>query len=218
MEIAEIKQRLTLAVVLQHYGLKPDKHLRLHCPFHDDKTPSMQVYYKTHTAYCFSANCATHGKALDVIDFIQQMERCTKHEAIQRSKALVGGAPTAKPLHHQPREAVLEKMFTYFRNAVHNSKPAQDYIKSWGLDATVLAIGYNSGQFHHGQRKDGELITACEQTGLLAAWAPTRGKAGRRIRRSGGAALCSRCAMRKSRYAGCTSAVSPTTAISGIFI
>ena len=170
MEIAEIKARLTLAAVLQHYGLKPDKHLRLHCPFHDDKTPSLQVYYKTHTAYCFSANCATHGKALDVIDFIQQMERCTKGEAIQRSKALIGGVPTAKPLHHQPRETVLEKMFTYFRNAVHNSKPAQDYIKSRGLDATVLAIGYNSGQFHHGQRKDGELITACEQAGLLAAW------------------------------------------------
>jgi hypothetical protein len=36
------KEQLTLARVLQHYGLKPDKHLRLHCPFHDDKTPSLQ--------------------------------------------------------------------------------------------------------------------------------------------------------------------------------
>lgn len=43
MEIAEIKQHLTLAQVLQHYELKPDKHLRLHCPFHEDKTPSLQV-------------------------------------------------------------------------------------------------------------------------------------------------------------------------------
>ena len=170
MEIAEIKARLTLSAVLAHYGLKPDKHLRLHCPFHDDKTPSMQVYYKTHTAYCFSANCATHGQALDVIDFIQQMERCTKGEAIQRSKQLIGGVPTAQPLPHQPRAVFLEKMFIYFRNAVHNSKPAQDYIKGRGLDATVLAIGYNSGQFHHGQRKDDELITACESAGLLAAW------------------------------------------------
>ncbi|MFB6455603.1 CHC2 zinc finger domain-containing protein [Chitinophaga sp. Hz27] len=67
MEITEIKQQLTLATILHHYGLKPDKSLRLHCPFHDDKTPSLQVYYKTHTAYCFSANCKTHGKPLDVI-------------------------------------------------------------------------------------------------------------------------------------------------------
>lgn len=62
MEIADIKQRLTLAMVLDYYGLKPDKSLRLHCPFHEDKTPSLQVYYKTHTACCFSAQLQTHGK------------------------------------------------------------------------------------------------------------------------------------------------------------
>ena len=70
MEITEIKQRLPLAELLRHYNLKPDKHLRLHCPFHDDKTPSMQVYYKTHTVYCFSGSCKTGGKSLDVIDFV----------------------------------------------------------------------------------------------------------------------------------------------------
>jgi hypothetical protein len=36
MEITEIKQRLTVAQVLARYGLKPDKHLRLCCPFHED--------------------------------------------------------------------------------------------------------------------------------------------------------------------------------------
>ncbi|WP_207552117.1 CHC2 zinc finger domain-containing protein [Flavobacterium columnare] len=46
MEIHEIKQNLTIANVL-HYGLKTDKKSRLHCPFHEDKTPSFQVYYKT---------------------------------------------------------------------------------------------------------------------------------------------------------------------------
>jgi len=55
MQIEEIKARLTLSEVLKHYGLKPDKNLRLLCPFHEDKKPSMQVYYKTHTAYCFSS-------------------------------------------------------------------------------------------------------------------------------------------------------------------
>ena len=99
MEITEIKQSLTLSQVLQHYGLKPDKHGRLLCPFHDDKTPSLQVYYKTHTAYCFSSNCKTHGKAMDVIDLVMHKENCTKHEAIEKCKALIGGA-----LHH-PAEA-----------------------------------------------------------------------------------------------------------------
>ena len=71
-QIQEIKERLTLAMLLQHYGLKADKQNRLNCPFHPDKTPSLQLYYKTQTAYCFSINCKTHGKAMDVIDFIMQ--------------------------------------------------------------------------------------------------------------------------------------------------
>ena len=58
-------------------------------------------------------------------------------------------------------------MFTYFKNAVYNSKPAQDYIQSRKLDYTKLEIGYNSGQFHHGQRKDETLIYQCLQVGLL---------------------------------------------------
>jgi len=66
MEITEIKQKLTLSQVLHYYHLKPDKNLRLCCPFHPDKTPSLQVYYKTQTAYCFSTNCPTHGKSIDV--------------------------------------------------------------------------------------------------------------------------------------------------------
>jgi DNA primase len=38
MEIQEIKNGLTLSQVLKYYNLKPDKQLRLNCPFHDDKT------------------------------------------------------------------------------------------------------------------------------------------------------------------------------------
>ena len=79
MEIAEIKTKLTLAEVIKHYGYKADKQNRINCPFHDDKTPSMQLYWKTHTAYCFSSNCKTHGKSLDVIDFILHKENSTKH-------------------------------------------------------------------------------------------------------------------------------------------
>jgi len=169
MELQEIKAQLTLSQVLAHYGLKPDKYLRLHCPFHRDKTPSLQVYYKTHTAYCFSSNCKTHGKSMDVVDFVMYMEGCTKHEAIEKCKQLIGGE-LPKPPHAEQfsREGFLEKMFTYFRNGVHNSKPAQEYINSRGLDHTKLEIGYNTGQFHHGARKDEGLIKHCLEVGLLS--------------------------------------------------
>jgi DNA primase len=180
MEITEIKQRLTLATVLNYYNLKPDKNLRLHCPFHADKTPSFQVYYKTHTAYCFSSNCKTHGKSLDVIDFIMHKENCTKAEAIKKAVELLGTSNNTtstpiNPIHPSmkpsiSRETILQNMFQYFKNAVHNSKPAQEYIKSRSLDPIRIEIGYNTAQFHHGARRDEVLINNCVSVGLLSPW------------------------------------------------
>ena len=51
MQIPEIKCRLPLSKVLTHYGWKPDGRGRMRCPFHDDESPSMQVYPDTSTAY-----------------------------------------------------------------------------------------------------------------------------------------------------------------------
>lgn len=179
MEIAEIKQHLPLSAVLTHYGLQPDRAGRLRCPFHEDHTPSMQVYPKTQTCYCFSANCATHGKVLDVIDFVMHKERCSKGEAIRYCERLCGGALVTAARAILPATAlpptlsaggILEHMFTYFKNAVPNSPPAQAYIRARGLDATRLEIGYNSAQFHHGSRKDETIIQACVQAGLLSPW------------------------------------------------
>lgn len=170
MEIAAIKEQLPLSQVLSYYGLKPDKHLRLHCPFHEDKTPSLQVYYKTQSCYCFSSNCKTHGRSLDVIDFVMHKEGVSKHEAIMKCKTLIGGSAPAVAATTASRQSILEQMFIYFKNAVYNSKPAQGYIQSRGLDATRLEIGYNTAQFHHGNRKDEALIAACIEVGLLSPW------------------------------------------------
>jgi DNA primase len=169
MEIRDIKSQLPLSAVLKYYGLTPDRNQRINCPFHADKTPSMQVYDKTHTVYCFSANCKTHGKSLDVIDFIMHKENTGKHEAIEKAKAMITGeTPKQTTAQELTRTAVLTRMFSYFKNAVASSKPARDYIESRNLDYTKLEIGYNTGQFYHGERRDEALIKSCLQVGLLA--------------------------------------------------
>jgi DNA primase len=179
MEISDIKTRLSIAAVLHHYGLKPDKTARLCCPFHEDKTPSMQVYYKTQTAYCFSANCKTHGKSMDVIDFIMHRENTTKHEAIKKAESLINPASPISPISPTStaspatnpdisREQFLASIFQYFKNAVYNSKPAQAYIAGRCLDFKATEIGYNGAQFHHGARRNETLISRCLQYGLLA--------------------------------------------------
>ena len=170
MEIQEIKQNLTLATILHYYGLKTDKHSKLNCPFHEDKTPSMQVYYKTQTAYCFSSNCKTHGKSIDVIDFILHKENSTKHEAINKAKEILNHNEPNKNDRYQTnlsREQFLGNMYQYFKNAVHSSKPAKEYLQSRNLDFKKIEIGYNAGQFHHGTRKEETLINQCLEYGLL---------------------------------------------------
>lgn len=166
MEIPEIKARLPLETVLTHYGLAPDKNQRLLCPFHPDRTPSLQLYPKTNTWCCFSTNC-TAGTG-DVIDLIRLKENLTEHGAIEKAKELAGGSTASiKGGTKQKEPGILPKLFGYFRNAVANSKPAQEYCASRGLEWGKLEVGYNSGQFHHGSRKDGALIKECLQVGLL---------------------------------------------------
>lgn len=170
MEIQDIKQKLTIAEVVKYYGLKADKQNRLKCPFHEDKTPSLQLYYKTQTAFCFSTNCTTHGKAIDVIDFIMYYEKLTKHEAIKKAEQIINPATnqiTTSPKQSNERAMFLQRMFTYFKNAIHNSKPAQEYLQKRCLDFKQIEVGYNAGQFHHGARKDEALIKECLQYGIL---------------------------------------------------
>ena len=85
MEIKEIKRQLPIKTVLESYNLSPDRNGMLHCPFHDDKTPSLKIYEKTNTFHCFG--CGATG---DQIEFIQKFEKITKHQAIMKAKKLAG--------------------------------------------------------------------------------------------------------------------------------
>ena len=180
MEIPEIKQRLSMLATLEHYGLKLERNNLLCCPFHEDKTPSMQVYPESSTVYCFSANCKTHGKSLDVIDFVMYKEGCTKHEAIVKTKSMlnyVAAVPEPKAklaIELIDNTAILAKVFNYFRNGfiVRKDNNARNYLQGRALDVSKLenlgvSIGYNSAQFHHRGRISNEDMKACEQYGLL---------------------------------------------------
>ncbi len=182
MEINEIKQRLSILTVLQHYGLKPDRNKRINCPFHNDRTPSMQVYPETNTVFCFSSNCKLHGKAIDQIDFIMHKEQCSKHEAIEKAKAFLNHVeikPISEQKHETPSEPetnteILSKIFNYFRNGfiMRKGNKARNYLQSRNLDVSKLenlgiTIGYNSAQFHHRGRISEQDMKLCEKAGLL---------------------------------------------------
>lgn len=172
MEISEIKQQVSLASVLQHYGLQPRNNM-LQCPFHQDQTASLQVHLEKNFYKCHAC-----GKTGDVIQFVQDFEKLSKHEAILTCKALLGNMPNAVGTKQNTSEnkltaysiervAFLSKMFSSFKNGLLSSKPAQGYCKNRVLNYERLEIGFNSGQFHHGSRKDEQLINNCLEYGLL---------------------------------------------------
>ena len=145
MEITQIKQQLPISQVLAHYGLKADRNGRLCCPFHADKTPSLQVYDKTNTFCCFSANC--QAGTGDVIDFIQLKEKSSKHAAILKAKELTGVAaavPLANPdpAEALPRRAVLLRFWQGVQKSMAASKRAREYAAGRSLDWQKLEIGF----------------------------------------------------------------------------
>lgn len=172
MDIPTIKTRLTITQVLEHYHLRPDRNHRLLCPFHEDKTPSLQVYPDTNTWTCFSTNC--HAGSGDVIDFILNKEGFSKHEAIAKAIILAGAmgiAPTLRQAQggafeqardtvlNQSKDAVLSaskanvpELFASFSQSLPRSQKALDYVKERGLafpqsgeTGKGAEMGYNPG-------------------------------------------------------------------------
>ncbi|MFO7951515.1 MAG: CHC2 zinc finger domain-containing protein, partial [Bacillota bacterium] len=166
MEIKEIKQRLKIEAVLGRYNLTPDRNNRLCCPFHDDKTPSMQIYPETGTWTCFSSNC-TAGSG-DQIDFIMKYEKTTKHQAIMKAKEMLGVVTTFKSTAPElTRAAVLTKIYHSFRNGMHRSHAGRAYARERGLDPDSQDIGFNSGQYHHNNKLSEQLLSSFIKYGLL---------------------------------------------------
>jgi len=141
MEISDIKARLRILDVLGHYHLNPDRNNRLLCPWHDDKTPSLQLYPKTNSWTCFSSKCDAGSG--DVIDFIMKYEKISKHEALVKAAELCGEPRKVNSAGEAlSRQAILTKYYQNSLHAMQRSKKGRAYAASRELDHAQLHIGY----------------------------------------------------------------------------
>ena len=68
----KIKSAITVRQVGEMYGMEPDRHGMVCCPFHSDSDPSMKLndnYY-----YCFG--CGANGDAIDLPPNSKTSNRC----------------------------------------------------------------------------------------------------------------------------------------------
>ena len=144
MEITEIKQQLTIDQVLAHYNLKPNRNNQLNCPWHEDKTPSLQIYPKTNSWTCFSSNC--NAGSGDTIEFCVKMEG-DKRKGILVAQSLVSPGSVASttnpsPTQELPRIAVLSKVSQESKASFKRVTKAKDYLQSRGLAPDQTEVGY----------------------------------------------------------------------------
>lgn len=170
MEIKEIKQRLSILTVLQHYNIKPDRNHHIKCPFHEDDKPSCRIYPDTHTFHCFGCNATG-----DQIEFIEKYEKCSKHEAILKAQQFCG---IPEPIAHRsfskgvnknkPNTEILTEAFKHFARSL-NAKPrkAIEYLQSRKLDYKALSIGYDAGTLHKPKEITNKQKQEYLQAGLL---------------------------------------------------
>ena len=86
----KIKSAITVRQVGEMYGMEPDRHGMVCCPFHSDSDPSMKLndtYY-----YCFG--CGTNG---DAIDLTAKLFDLTPRQAAEKLASDFGLDPDKPP-------------------------------------------------------------------------------------------------------------------------
>ena len=74
----EIKNRVNIRQVVEYYHEPVNRNHKVHCPMHQDKTPSLSVDEKKNMFNCFSAGCEFAG---DPISFVAGIKKVDNLEA-----------------------------------------------------------------------------------------------------------------------------------------
>jgi DNA primase len=182
MEISALKQQLTILEVADRLQITVDKQGKALCPFHDDKTPSLQFSKEKNIATCFSSKC--DAGTIDIIGLTEKKLKLNTHEAIMKLKEWANHQPTnghQKPSHigqaskiHEKetlsRIALLTKVFRYLENGLRTSKAGKEYLQSRSLVQSTptqkgIEVGYNAGSFY--QRENKCLVESALKYGLI---------------------------------------------------
>jgi len=143
MEIHELKSRLNITEVAVKLGIEINPRTkRAHCPFHNDKTPSLQFSKEKNICTCFSSNC-TAG-TMDIISLTERYKNITTHEALKYLSELAGEVK-AKPINNKPTTSMnYPSDFEQMQSSFISSSTARNYAESRGLNWKALQIGYNA--------------------------------------------------------------------------
>ena len=163
MTIQDIKNGLDIQDLAHHLGIIIDKtSKKAKCPFHNDKTPSLQFSSEKQICTCFSSAC--NVGTMDVISLTEKKLNLSTHQAINylkknfffssesvadsrfsSEKKKSGGSTNQKTRDYAADFEVMRESFL-------SSKLPKEYLESrainWegGTDSRTVLVGYNAYQ------------------------------------------------------------------------
>ena len=118
------------------------------CPFHEEAEGSFTVYTDTQRFYCFG--CKAKG---DVVDFVQMLKDLDFKEAMEYLGTMPATGHNVRPApvesHFDSNPPLLTVAAEYYRQCYWKSPEAQEYLKSRGIDGSLvnrLSIGFSTGE------------------------------------------------------------------------
>lgn len=164
VDFKKVKENVRFESVLNHYGvkLKSTKGVELlsHCPFHEDKNPSLQVNTQKRLFYCHG--CGAKG---NVLDFVSQKETVSIREAALLLSEWFGKNSQEETIAPEPPEETNRPLT--FTLKLEQDHP---YLKERGLDTQVVNF-FGLGYCKRGLMKTRIAIPIHDEEGKLVAYA-----------------------------------------------
>ncbi|MEL7513710.1 MAG: CHC2 zinc finger domain-containing protein [Pseudomonadota bacterium] len=103
LDLVSIRNDTSFMDVLAHYDLTPEKsggkQVKIHCPFHDDQTPSCSINQEKGIFKCFG--CPVSG---NVLDFIALQEGITENHAYQAALVALDIMSASRKDYQKPQD------------------------------------------------------------------------------------------------------------------
>ena len=144
MTLSELKNSVDIIQVAQELGLKLTRNQKCLCPFHKEKTPSLQFSASKQIATCFSGNCDVG--TMDVIDLVKRFYSWELPMAVDWLKKHIGVTSYSIVDESTPNPNTdYTTIFQNLKEKLGKSSKSRDYLKSRHLDYKKLEAAYNSG-------------------------------------------------------------------------
>jgi len=188
-QLERIKQDVSLLKLAESQGYKPQrqgKDYAVHCPFHDDKTPSCIISPKSNLFNCFG--CGAGGSVIDWTMKTQGVGFRHAVEILRDDSSLAATVASTTPIKQStvPKleapitdnvedQKALQQVINYYHQTLKQSPEALEYLEKRGLNDPELINHFKLGyanrtlglRLPHGNRKAGaEMREQLKRIGL----------------------------------------------------